>query len=185
MAYFDLDHLRSSETDDGGRGSKCNRNVARRERARRLFLETEMFKHILIPTDGSGIAESAARQAIELAKAIGATVTAVAVSPRFHVLTYDTQMLEDTREQFSREVDQQAKVHLDGIRRMAAECGVPCHVQHRVSDEVDDAILDVARERHCDAIAMGSHGRRGLGALLGSVTRRVLANAQVPVIVWR
>src|SRR4030095_13528089 len=131
-----------------------------------------MFKHILIPTDGSPLAESAARQAIELAKALGATVTALTVSPRYHVLTYHTDMVEDTREQFAREVDARAKINLDGIRRIAAERAVPCQVQVRSSDDIDDAILEVAREKGCDAIAMGSRGRRGLaGAFIGRRTQ--------------
>ena len=144
-----------------------------------------MFKHILIPTDGSPLAESAARRGLELAKALGATATAVTISPRFHVLTYRTEMLEDTRAEFMKEMDQQAKRHLDSIRRLAAEYDVPCQVQHRTSDEVADSILDVARENGCDAIAMGSHGHHGIaGSLLGSVTQRVVAKAPMAVIVW-
>ena len=144
-----------------------------------------MFKHILIPTDDSGLAETAARRALELAKALGATATAVTVSPRFHVLTYHTEMLEDTRAEFAQSMDQQGKRHLDSIGRMASEYGVACQVQHRTSDEVAESILDVARDKGCDAIAMGSHGHHGIaGSLLGSVTQRVLAKATVPVIVW-
>jgi nucleotide-binding universal stress UspA family protein len=144
-----------------------------------------MFQHILIPTDGSAIAGSAARQSIELAKALGARVTALTVVPRFHVLTYHTDMLEDTREQYTRDVNARVKINLDGIRRMAAEHGVRCDVQMRTSDDIDDAILEVAHEKACDAITIGSRGHHGLaGVFLGSVTQRVLAKSRVPVVVW-
>ncbi|HUP08881.1 MAG TPA: universal stress protein [Caldimonas sp.] len=144
-----------------------------------------MFRHILIPTDGSPLAEAAAREAIGLAKALGAKVTALTVVPRFHLLTYHTEVLEDTREEYERHSAAHAERNLGVVRRAAEEEGVACQVQERRSDDIDQTILEVARERGCDAIAMGSHGRRGLaGAILGSVTQRVLAHASIPVVVW-
>ena len=144
-----------------------------------------MFKHILIPTDGSPLAEGAALKAIGLAKALGAKVTAVTVVPRFHLLTYDTGMLEETRDEFDRQCAAHAERNLNAVRQAAAEQGVACQVQQRQSDDIHDAILEVAREKGCDAIAMGSHGRHGIaGIVLGSVTQRVLAHASIPVVVW-
>jgi len=144
-----------------------------------------MFKHILIPTDGSPVAEAAARRAIGLAKALGAKVTAVTVVPRFHVFTYHTQALEDTRDEYERESAAHAERSLGVVRHAAEEQGVACQVQQRRSDDIDQTILEVAREKGCDAIAMGSHGRRGIAdAILGSVTQRVLAHASIPVVVW-
>ena len=62
-----------------------------------------MFKHILVPTDGSALSEGAALKSIQLARALGARVTGVHVSPQFHVLTYRTEMLEDTRDEYERD----------------------------------------------------------------------------------
>ncbi|MGA8225084.1 MAG: universal stress protein, partial [Xanthobacteraceae bacterium] len=55
-----------------------------------------MYTNILIPTDGSKLAEKAVEHGIALAKKIGAKVTALTVLSPFHVFTIDTEMLEDT-----------------------------------------------------------------------------------------
>jgi nucleotide-binding universal stress UspA family protein len=60
-----------------------------------------MFKHLLVPTDGSPVSERAITSAMQLAKKIGAQVTGFHVVPEFHVFTYQTEMLEDTRERFA------------------------------------------------------------------------------------
>jgi nucleotide-binding universal stress UspA family protein len=60
-----------------------------------------MFKHLLVPTDGSPVSERAITSAMQLAKKIGAQVTSFHVVPEFHVFTYQTEMLEDTRERFA------------------------------------------------------------------------------------
>jgi len=145
-----------------------------------------MFKHILIPTDGSPLSEGAALRAIQLARQLVARVTAVHVSPQFHVLTYRSEMLEDTREQYERDSAQHAERYLAFVAKAAAESGVACETVRQLGDDVSQAILELARDRGCDAIAMASHGRRGMaGLLLGSETQRVLTHARVPVLVWR
>ena len=55
-----------------------------------------MFEHLLLPTDGSALSENAVLKGIQLAHVLGARVTGVYVSPRFHILTYRTDMLEET-----------------------------------------------------------------------------------------
>ncbi len=145
-----------------------------------------MFKHILLPTDGSPLSESAVLKGIELARATGARVTGLHVTPNFHVLTYRTDMLEDTRDEFDRDSRAAADRHLAFVVKTAAESGVPCAVLRKVSDEVDEAILETASEQGCDLIMMASHGRRGLGrVLLGSETQRVLTHSSVPVLICR
>ena len=62
-----------------------------------------MFTHLLLPTDGSPASEAAIQQSIELAKGIHAKVTGLHVIPEFHVFTYQTEMREDTREQFTKD----------------------------------------------------------------------------------
>lgn len=145
-----------------------------------------MFKHIVIPTDGSPLSEGAALKSIQLARQLGARITAVHVSPQFHVLTYRSEMLEDTREQYERDSAQHAERYLAFVGKAAAESGVACETVRQLGDDVSQAILELARDRGCDAIAMASHGRRGMaGLLLGSETQRVLTHAQIPVLVWR
>ena len=145
-----------------------------------------MFKHLLLPTDGSPLSENSVLKGIQLARELGAHVTGVHVSPRFHVLSYRTDVLEETRGEYERDSKVHAERYLEFISKAAAESGVPCETQREISDDVFQTIIDVARSRGCDLIAMASHGRRGIGSLfLGSETQRVLTRSDVPVLVWR
>ena len=145
-----------------------------------------MFKHLLIPTDGSPLSERAVLKGIELAAEQGARVTGVHVSPQFHVLTYRPDSLEETRDTYAKDSEVQAKRYLDFISRTAAESKVPCETLRVISDDPFQAIIDAVRDRGCDLIVMASHGRRGIkGLLLGSETQRVLTHSGIPVLVWR
>ncbi|MEI7704349.1 MAG: universal stress protein, partial [Deltaproteobacteria bacterium] len=135
-----------------------------------------MFQHLLIPTDGSPSSESAARQAVALAARLGARVTALTVKPAFHVFTLRPEVVEDTRGS-SWDVDLHARNHLAFVESLAAEARVPFEGVTAQGDHPWKVILETARERGCDAIAMASHGRSGLERfLVGSQTQRVLAH---------
>lgn len=145
-----------------------------------------MFKHLLVPTDGSEESETAIRKSIELAKSIRATVTGIHVLPTFHVFTYRTEMLEDTRELFEKDSRIHEAKFLASIERAAQEAGVPCNTVSVMSDQPYEAIIKTAAEQGCDLIAMASHGRKGVkGFLLGSETQKVLVHTQIPVMVSR
>ena len=145
-----------------------------------------MFKHILLPTDGSVLSTGAVLKGVQIAKTLGARVTGLHVSPRFHILTYRTDMLEDTRAEYERDCREHAERHLAFVAKTAGESGVACETLHATSDDVYQAIIDTARQQQCDLIAMASHGRRGAGALLlGSETNRVLTHSAIPVLVLR
>ena len=145
-----------------------------------------MFKHLLVPTDGSEESETAIRKSIELAKSIRATVTGIHVLPTFHVFTHRTEMLEDTRELFEKDSRIHAAKFLASIERAAQEEGVPCNTVSVMSDQPYEAIIKTAAEQGCDLIAMASHGRKGVkGFLLGSETQKVLVHTQIPVMVFR
>jgi nucleotide-binding universal stress UspA family protein len=145
-----------------------------------------MFKHLLIPTDGSALSESAALKSVELARALGARVTALHVSPPFHVVTYRPEALGETRDEYERESSLRAERYLDFVAKAAAQAGVACDTARRVEDDVARTIIDVAGAKGCDAVAMASHGRRGVaGVLLGSETQHVLTRSTLPVVVWR
>ena len=63
---------------------------------------------------------------------------------------------------------------------------MPCDTVALIHDHPYEAILDTARDKGCDLIAMASHGRRGMvGMLLGSETRKVLTHGSIPVLVYR
>lgn len=145
-----------------------------------------MFKHILLPTDGSAASDTATQAAVRLARDMGAQVTAMHVVPPFHTFTYRAEMLEDTEEQYEKDSNAQARKILMTVEQQAQECGVQLEALVIRSDDVYKAIIDTASTRNCDLIAMASHGRRGIrGLLLGSDTQKVLTHSPLPVLVYR
>jgi nucleotide-binding universal stress UspA family protein len=145
-----------------------------------------MFKHILLPTDGSRHSEQAVFRGVELARQVGAKVTGIYAAPEFHLLSYRLADLSETREQFSADVQKHAEQYLAFVSSVASEAKVACDTLIEPCDHPYDAICRAAKARGCDLIVMASHGRRGLtGLFLGSETQRVLAHADVPVLVWR
>jgi nucleotide-binding universal stress UspA family protein len=146
-----------------------------------------MFKHILIPTDGSDLSQRAIRIGIELAKFHGARVTGVHAIPDYHLMiAYEGAFDPVTEERIEKEAHARADAYLDFIRSTAAGAGVPCECVCETSDHPYEAILKTAASKGCDLILLHSHGRKGLAAvLLGSETRKVLTYSKIPVMVVR
>ena len=145
-----------------------------------------MFKQILLPTDGSDLSERAVLAGISFAKELGAEVVGLSVVPEFHTFTVDTEMLEDTKDEFASATRKRAEKHLSFVSEAARSAGVPCSVSQVISDDPYEAILQTAKERRCDLIIMASHGRKGIkGVLLGSETQKVLVHSDIPVLVYR
>jgi nucleotide-binding universal stress UspA family protein len=146
-----------------------------------------MFRHLLIATDGSPLSEDAARKAIDLAKSLGARVTAMTASLPYGVFTAaDYMLVSDTEDTYNRECGSRAKQYLAVIKKAAAAAGVACDEVHTFNDQAHAAIIDIASQRGCDLICIASHGRSGLTALVvGSVTMKVLTHSRIPVLVWR
>jgi nucleotide-binding universal stress UspA family protein len=145
-----------------------------------------MYTNILIPTDGSELAEKAVQHGIDLAKQLGAKVTALTVLPPFHMLTTDTRMIEDTPAQYKARMQQHAEQTLGTIAHAAAAAGVGCELVHVEHEHPYRAIIDTAAAKPCDLIVMASHGRRGIAAIvLGSETVKVLTHSKIPVLVHR
>lgn len=145
-----------------------------------------MFKNILLPTDGSPAAEKAVDACIVLAREIGARITALHVMPVLHLFTYEFDVTEVAHQQVKREAELHSQKYLDHVAQRARAAGVPCETLLKMSDDPYEAIIDAARDRGCDLIAMASHGRRGIaGLLLGSQTHKVLTHSDIPVLVYR
>jgi nucleotide-binding universal stress UspA family protein len=145
-----------------------------------------MYKHILIPTDGSALSEMAIRQGIVFAKAIQAKVTTLTVTPPFHVFDVDPVRVSSTPAQYAMESQARAEKFLAVARVEAGIAGVPCETLHVTQDHVYDAIIDTANKKGCDLIFMASHGRKGMSALvLGSETHKVLTHSKIPLLVCR
>lgn len=145
-----------------------------------------MFKHILLPTDGSELSEAAIQKGVQLAKSINAKVTGFHVILPFHVFTFQTEMLEDTKEQYEKDSKAHAERSLDVIKRTAEEAGVWCDTDYVIESHPYEAIIRAAEEGQCDLILMASHGRKGVqGLLIGSETQKVLTHTKIPVLVVR
>ena len=148
-----------------------------------------MYRHILLPTDGSKLALKGARAGIRLARALGARVTAVYVAPVYVPPLYGEAMIyvgSASPKVWKKQIATLAAKAFAAVEGDARKAGVP-FAGYSVTDAQPWAgILRAARARRCDAIAMASHGRGGLGGLLlGSETARVLAHSKIPVIVIR
>jgi nucleotide-binding universal stress UspA family protein len=144
-----------------------------------------MYRHILIATDGSQLAEKAVLAGLTLAKDVGAKATAVTVSEPWATArtchgsvvvpfdAYETASAEAASKSFASVCD------------LAKRFEVECATVH-VKDQPAEGILQVASSRGCDLIVMASHGRRGLSRLiLGSHATRVLTHSPVPVLICK
>jgi nucleotide-binding universal stress UspA family protein len=147
-----------------------------------------MFKHILIPTDGSELSQFAARRAVSFAKETGAKITAFFAKPEYPIAYFGEGALIDptTPEKFAELADQQAAEYLGAVQKLCKEAGVEFNALTATSDVPYEAIIQAAEKTGCDLIFMASHGRRGIsGFLLGSETNKVLTHSRIPVLVYR
>jgi nucleotide-binding universal stress UspA family protein len=145
-----------------------------------------MYDRILVPTDGSEISAAAERAAIAFARAHGSEIVVLAVGqPQPPIAAAEAAMAVDPG------IDDEtllaaANDHARRVADAAHAAGVRCSALAVLDYSPADAILATAEGRNCDLIFMGSHGRRGLSRLLaGSVTQKVLADADAPVLVMR
>jgi nucleotide-binding universal stress UspA family protein len=144
-----------------------------------------MYKHILLPTDGSELSKAAMRHGIALAKAIGAKVTALVVSTPLNSLVVDPSVVSGTLDQYKALVAEQTAKYLDNIKHNAVAVGVECSTLCIEHDKPYQAIVDTAKNEGCDLVVMASHGLRGVSAILGSETLKVLTHTSVPILVYR
>jgi nucleotide-binding universal stress UspA family protein len=145
-----------------------------------------MFKHILLPTDGSELSEKTIQEGIRLAKGLGAQVTGLCIMPEQHPFFYETEIPAEALELIAKQSREAGKAYLAVIEKLAGEAGVGCNVIYEVNDYIYEAIIRVAEQRGCDLIMMASHGRRGVKAfIIGSETQKVLTHSKIPVLVYR
>ena len=145
-----------------------------------------MYKHLLIPTEGSDLADKAVQHGIDLAKETGAKVTVLTVSPPFHIIAVEPAMLEDTPESYEKRMKEHAAKLLGAVASRAKAAGVACETAHVSAEHPYRSIIDTALAKGCDLIVMASHGRRGVSAVvLGSETVKVLTHSKIPVLVYR
>jgi nucleotide-binding universal stress UspA family protein len=145
-----------------------------------------MFKHLLLPTDGSPRSEAAIQKGIEFAKGINAKVTGLHVIPALPMVVYPTVTMEDINQEWKAQSKAQAEQYLSVVENAARDAGVAFDSAYVTSDHPYAAIIEAAEQKECDLIVMASHGRRGIKAvLLGSETQKVLTHSRIPVLVYR
>jgi nucleotide-binding universal stress UspA family protein len=148
-----------------------------------------MYRHILIPTDGTALAEKAISHGLSLAKSVGAKVSAITVETPFNVYDIPESRLREISEvsaRYAEQIKQHAAKVLNHVADAAKAAGVSCDTIQVEHYHPYEAIIATAKERGCDLIVMASHGRSGIAAiLLGSVTTKVLTHTDIPVLVCR
>jgi nucleotide-binding universal stress UspA family protein len=145
-----------------------------------------VFKSIVVGTDGSDTANQAVRQAVYLAKALGAEVELVSAYepvPAQRLQEERRDAPEDLQWAISPREDVDAT--LEAAAAVAREAGVTATAYPRQGDPAD-AILDVAEEREADLIVVGNKGMTGAKRfLLGSVPNKVSHHAPCSVLIIR
>ncbi len=145
-----------------------------------------MYKNILIPTDGSDLAEKAVKSGIAFAREINARITVLTVAAPFHIFTFNTHVVEDTPAEYRKRISEHTTKTLEQAASAAKAAGVGCDTAQMEHEHPYQAIIDTARSKGCDLIMMASHGRRGIAAIvLGSETVKVLTHSKIPVLVHR
>jgi nucleotide-binding universal stress UspA family protein len=147
-----------------------------------------MYKNLLVATDGSKLSDKAVAHAIELARAVGATLTAFYAAPDYPMPAYADGIVYDpvSRKEYSKLAAQDAEKILGKVLAKAKAGGVDCKTTFDIAATPWEAILAAAKKNKADAIVMASHGRRGISAvLLGSETQKVLTHTKLPVLVVR
>jgi nucleotide-binding universal stress UspA family protein len=145
-----------------------------------------MFKKILVPTDGSALSEKAMIGAIRVARECGAKILGISVAQPYLHSPLEIAGSETISAEFIERALAEAKQHLRKIEESARAAGVECETMVAESFDPSAEIVAAANQHECDAIFMGSHGRKGLSRLLlGSETQKVLADSSKPVMVFR
>lgn len=143
-----------------------------------------MYHNILIAADGAGPSERAARQGLEMAKAIGARVTVVTVSDEFPTSSGSLFPRPEDLQRYEASAASSARMLLDRIAGEAAAMGVQCTVRHVADKAPAEGILATCAAEGCDLIVMSTHGRRGMDRLLlGSQAARIVTLSKVTVLV--
>jgi nucleotide-binding universal stress UspA family protein len=148
-----------------------------------------MYRHILIPTDGSETADKAVAAGTEYASEAGAKVVFFIAMPQYQLPResevmarhYVTPVCE-----YEEEAGAKARKILDKAAAAAKALKVDFDTEYAFSDRPYEAIIAAAKKHGCDAIFIGSHGRSGLAALWhGSQTRDLLTHCDIPTLVYR
>jgi nucleotide-binding universal stress UspA family protein len=148
-----------------------------------------MYRKILLPTDGSPISRKAVKQGIALAKQIGAKVVGFFSPEDYRAMTTFSDFPAPgliSEKVYQAQAKAAAEKQLGFVEKSAKAAGVAYEGYYLISIAPWQAIIEAAKNKKCDLIIMGSHGRSGLaGIVLGSQATKVLTHSKVPVLITR
>ena len=148
-----------------------------------------MYRHILIPTDGSPTAAKAVAAGTEYAREAGAKVLFFTAMPEYPIPRESEVLAHHPVKsvyEYEEEVGAKARAILDKAAARAKAENIEFETEFALCDRPYEAIISAARKHGCDAIFMSSHGRSGVPALwYGSQTHEVLARSDIPTLVYR
>lgn len=142
-----------------------------------------MYKHMIIPTDGTETGTRAVEQGIDLARAIGAKLTILTVLQPFHMFTFAAEALTETAAEHR--LHDSEHVEIDNrLEEKIRQSGVECIHAQAEHDHLNEAVRRAAEARSCDLIVMPAHERYGLlGRSVDSETVKLLSQSRLPVLV--
>lgn len=147
-----------------------------------------MFKHILVPTDGSSLSLGCVARAASFAKESGAQLTLLYVQPEspFAYAGLGAISSANLTQEIQTRMDEATQDILNAAEQRVQEAGSTCQRVVMIGDKPHALIIAAAEANNCDLVFMASHGRTGIGAVvLGSETQKVLAHTRIPVLVYR
>lgn len=151
-----------------------------------------MFKHLLVPTDGTDLSKSTSRAAVRFAQELGAKITAYHARPQlssgtFSAAVFDGDVVDEkTRAQFEKAADIGSRSSLDFVRDLCDKAGIACETITTTPDRPHEGIIATASQCGADLIFMASHGRKGFQSrMIGSETQHVLTQSSIPVLIFR
>lgn len=145
-----------------------------------------MYKHILIATDGSELAQKAVGQGLTLARALDAKVLVINVTEPWTSVVSGELAFPYPVPEYEKNAAANASKVLASAIDIARKVGIPCETLHVKDRYPADGIVETAKARGCDLIVMASHGRRGISRmLLGSDANKVVTLSTVPVLICR
>jgi nucleotide-binding universal stress UspA family protein len=152
----------------------------------------DVYKHLLIATDGSGLAQKAVDQGFDLAKALKARATVINVTPCWTstfsgeaALSFPSE-ISNKNENYNKIIPEEASKIFSAVDDAAKKADITCDTMHVIDRFPADGIIETATTRGCDLIVMASHGRRGVRRLiLGSQANEVVTQSTIPVLIYR
>ena len=145
-----------------------------------------MYRHLLVPVDGSELTERAMEASIALAQQLGASITGFVAEPLAPLPSGAQPPSLARREALEHDAitESHAREILQRFEARAQAAGVPFVGRHSQAPRVDKAIIAEAEAQGCDMIVMITHGRGAFGEFLfGSQTKAVLSGSKLPLLV--